>query len=54
MVVNIGDAMAQFSGGVIRSNLHSVTAPPGEQALFDRYSAAYFLRPEDDVVMKTF
>ena len=51
-VVNMGDAMVEFSGGIVRSNLHRVWYAPGEQALVDRYSIAYFTRPEDDVLMK--
>lgn len=52
IVVNMGDAMPVFSGGRIRSNLHRVTAAPGEQGSVVRYSVAYFMRPEDDVLMK--
>lgn len=51
-VVNMGDAMVHFTGGVVRSNLHRVTYAPGKQALMDRYSIAYFSRPEDDVVLE--
>lgn len=52
VVVNIGDALVSFTNGVLRSNLHRVTAPPGKQGLFERYSAAYFMRPEEDVLMQ--
>jgi isopenicillin N synthase-like dioxygenase len=52
VIVNIGDAMVMFSGGRLRSNLHRVTAVPGEQGRVERYSAAYFMRPEDDVLMQ--
>ena len=51
-MVNMGDAMVKFSDGIVRSNLHRVAYAPGEQAMCDRYSLAYFTRPEDDVVMK--
>ncbi len=51
-VVNMGDAMVHFSEGVVRSNLHRVAYAPGEQALMDRYSIAYFARPEDEVVLE--
>ena len=44
--------MVEFSEGVVRSNLHGVGHAPGEQALMDRYSIAYFARPEDEVVME--
>jgi isopenicillin N synthase-like dioxygenase len=51
VIVNIGDALVSFTNGVLRSNLHSVTTPPGLQASLERYSIVYFLRPEDDVLM---
>ena len=30
-----------------------MVSPPGEQAKEDRYSLMYFLRPEDDVVLRS-
>ncbi|KZT31627.1 Clavaminate synthase-like protein [Sistotremastrum suecicum HHB10207 ss-3] len=30
-VCNIGDALKMISGGILRSNIHRVVAPPGEQ-----------------------
>ena len=51
-IVNLGDAMVRFTGGLLRSNIHRVVAPPGEQAGETRYSLVYFARPEDDVVLK--
>ncbi|SMQ48830.1 unnamed protein product [Zymoseptoria tritici ST99CH_3D7] len=51
-VVNLGDAMVKFSGGVLRSNIHRVVNPPGEQARSTRYSLVYFSRPEDDVLLQ--
>jgi isopenicillin N synthase-like dioxygenase len=51
-VVNVGDALVNFTNGVVRSNLHRVTTPPGTQALLERYSVAYFMRPEDEVSMR--
>jgi isopenicillin N synthase-like dioxygenase len=53
VVVNMGDAMVKFSGGRLRSNLHRVTAIPGEQGMVERYSVAYFMRPEDNVLMQS-
>ena len=44
--------MVHLSGGVIRSNLHRLANAPGEQAVIDRYSIAYFARLEDDVVLE--
>ncbi|KAL1983801.1 hypothetical protein VTN96DRAFT_9887 [Rasamsonia emersonii] len=51
-IVNLGDAMVKFSAGILRSNLHRVVTPPGEQAKHTRYSLVYFSRPEHEVVMK--
>lgn len=51
-IVNLGDAMVKFTRGVLRSNVHRVVNPPGEQAGEVRYSLVYFARPEDDVVLK--
>jgi len=51
-IVNLGDAMVKFTGGVLRSNLHRVVAPPGDQWKFGRQSLVYFLRPENDVVLR--
>jgi isopenicillin N synthase-like dioxygenase len=51
-VVNIGDAMVKFTNGLLRSNLHRIVSPPGEQANFTRYSLLYFCRPDDDVVLR--
>lgn len=51
LIVNIGDAMVQWTGGVLRSNVHRVTYPPREQAAHDRYSVAYLIRASSDSKM---
>lgn len=51
-IVNLGDAMVKFTNGLLRSNIHRVGVPPGEQAEVTRYSLVYFNRPEDEVVLK--
>lgn len=51
-IVNLGDALVKLSGGLLRSNIHRVVAPPGEQSASTRYSLVYFMRPGDDVPMK--
>ena len=51
-VVNLGDALVKFTAGVLRSNLHRVVDPPGEQRGRTRMSLVYFARPEDEVVLK--
>lgn len=51
-IVNLGDAMVKFTTGILRSNIHRVANPPGEQQNETRYSLVYFNRPLDDVVLK--
>lgn len=51
-IVNLGDAMVKFTNGLLRSNIHRVVSPPGEQAKETRYSLVYFSRPEDEVLLK--
>ncbi|KAL0954197.1 hypothetical protein HGRIS_005325 [Hohenbuehelia grisea] len=51
-ICNLGDAMAIFSGGILRSNIHRVLPPPGAQRNFDRWSLVFFTRPGDSVVLK--
>ncbi|KIW63865.1 hypothetical protein PV04_08837 [Phialophora macrospora] len=51
-IINLGDAMVKFTNGLLRSNIHRVVAPPGEQANYTRYSLVYFNRPENDVKLK--
>ncbi|KAF4542678.1 Oxoglutarate iron-dependent oxygenase [Lasiodiplodia theobromae] len=51
-IVNLGDALVKMTSGILRSNIHRVAPPPGEQAECTRYSLVYFARPEDDVVLR--
>jgi len=51
-IINLGDAMAKFTNGLLRSNIHRVVSPPGQQADSTRYSLVYFSRPENEVLMK--
>jgi isopenicillin N synthase-like dioxygenase len=51
-VVNLGDALVYLSAGVLRSALHRVVTPPGDQAQTTKYSVVYFCRPEDTVPMR--
>ncbi|KIP07528.1 hypothetical protein PHLGIDRAFT_105488 [Phlebiopsis gigantea 11061_1 CR5-6] len=51
-VCNVGDALALFSGGVLRSNIHRVVPPPKEQAAFERWSLVFFTRPANDVELR--
>ncbi|KAJ6466028.1 hypothetical protein C8R47DRAFT_42715 [Mycena vitilis] len=51
-ICNVGDALALFSGGILRSNMHRVVPPPGTQAQFERWSLVYFTRPGNDVQLR--
>jgi len=51
-ICNIGDALSLFSGGILRSNLHRVVPPPGEQGKFERWSLVFFTRPGNSVLLR--
>ncbi|TBU56852.1 Clavaminate synthase-like protein [Dichomitus squalens] len=51
-ICNIGDALTIFSGGLLKSNLHRVVPPPGEQAYHTRWSVVYFTRPGNSVQLR--
>ncbi|KAF6218658.1 hypothetical protein HO133_006009 [Letharia lupina] len=51
-IINIGDALVEWSGGILRSNMHRVTYAPGAQADFPRHSIAYLVRGNKSVSMK--
>lgn len=51
-IVNLGDAVVKWTGGVLCSGRHRVVPAPGEQGRLDRYSVVYFVRPEDEAVLK--
>lgn len=52
VIIQIGDVLVEWTGGVLRSNLHRVIDPPGKQVQATRQSIAYFVRPADDGSMK--
>ena len=52
LIVNLGDAMVQWTGGLLRSNVHRINYAPGEQRSVDRYSIALLVRPERDASMR--
>ncbi|KAI4603857.1 hypothetical protein KJ359_003679 [Pestalotiopsis sp. 9143b] len=52
LIVNLGDAMVQWTGGLLWSNVHRISAPPGEQRFSDRYSLALLVRPEREASMR--
>lgn len=43
-LINLGDAMARWSGGVVRSSMHRVVTAPGEQKRVERFSVAHLVR----------
>lgn len=52
LIVNLGDAMVQWTGGILRSNVHRIRYPPGQQRHVDRYSLAILFRPEREASMR--
>jgi len=49
--VNVGDCLSLFVGKMFLSCRHRVSAIP-RQAMMERYSFAYFMRPDDGTLMK--
>ncbi|CAK44996.1 uncharacterized protein An06g00890 [Aspergillus niger] len=43
-VVNVGDTLVEWTGGLLRSSLHRVVTAPGDQAMVQRHSVAYLVR----------
>jgi isopenicillin N synthase-like dioxygenase len=52
VIINLGDALVEWTGDILRSNEHRVIAPPGKQADYARFSIVYLVRPERKVSMK--
>ncbi|KAI1450485.1 hypothetical protein F5Y02DRAFT_368973 [Annulohypoxylon stygium] len=52
LIVNMGDAMVQWTGGKLRSNMHRVRHAPGDQRFVDKYSVVYLVRPERNASMR--
>ncbi|KIJ46868.1 hypothetical protein M422DRAFT_164750 [Sphaerobolus stellatus SS14] len=50
-ICNVGDALHILSGGILRSNIHRVLAPPGAQSHYERSSVVFFLRPGNSVIL---
>lgn len=53
VAVNVADILEFLSNGWIKSGIHRVIAPPGDQACMDRLGLLYFVRPSDDLPLKT-
>ncbi|KAI0892065.1 putative oxidoreductase [Annulohypoxylon nitens] len=52
-IINLGDAAVRFTNGVVCSGRHRVIPSPGAQGPWPRYSIVYFVRPEDQCLMKS-
>lgn len=50
-IVNIGDCLSLLTNKTFRSCRHRVKALPG-QAMKERYSFAYFMRPDENALMR--
>ncbi|WPG99778.1 putative oxoglutarate/iron-dependent dioxygenase, non-hem dioxygenase domain-containing protein [Acrodontium crateriforme] len=50
ILVNIGDLLEDWTGGLLKSTVHRVIFPQGDAG--DRYSMAYFLHPLDDAALE--
>ncbi|KAL2811251.1 hypothetical protein BJX63DRAFT_444279 [Aspergillus granulosus] len=51
-LVNIGDTLVEWTGGLLRSSLHRVVTTPGEQVSVPRRSVAYLVRPANSASMR--
>ncbi|KAI1074299.1 Clavaminate synthase-like protein [Whalleya microplaca] len=53
LIVNLGDAMVQWTSGILRSNVHRIRYAPGQQRYVNRYSLALLVRPERNASMRS-
>ncbi|KAL9106452.1 MAG: hypothetical protein Q9227_008540 [Pyrenula ochraceoflavens] len=51
-LINLGDTMVEWTGGLLRSGLHRVVTAPGPQATATRQSLAYLVRPDQELTMQ--
>ncbi|KAK5633771.1 hypothetical protein RRF57_009486 [Xylaria bambusicola] len=51
-IINLGDAAMKFTNGVLCAGRHRVIPAPGPQGKYPRFSVVYFVRPEDQCIMK--
>ncbi|KAI6038494.1 hypothetical protein EDC04DRAFT_2868313 [Pisolithus marmoratus] len=51
-ICDIGDALAVFSGGILKSSIHRVVPPPGAQGEHERWSLVFFTRPNNTQVLR--
>lgn len=52
IICNVGDTLAFWSAGYLKSTTHRVVRPPEDQTHVDRLGLFYFVRPGDDVDIK--
>lgn len=50
ILVNIGDLLSYWTGGLLKSTVHRVIFPAGKQS--ERYSIAYFCHPLDEAELE--
>lgn len=53
ITVNIGDTLELVTRGFLSSSIHRVVAPPADQHHIDRLCLMYFVRPEDEMELKS-
>lgn len=53
ITVNIADALQFWTNGCLKSSVHRVIAPPADQAHIDRLGVMYFVRPGDQLDLRT-
>lgn len=53
ITVNIADSLSFLTNGYLKSSIHRVVAHPPDQAHLDRLGVLYFVRPEDNLELKT-
>ncbi|KAL4785446.1 hypothetical protein BJX76DRAFT_366983 [Aspergillus varians] len=51
ITINTCDALTALTGGLIKSSVHRVHAPPKDQSGIDRLGVLYFARPNNRVVL---
>ncbi|KAK5684642.1 hypothetical protein LTS12_029114, partial [Elasticomyces elasticus] len=51
ITINTCDALTALTGGLIKSSVHRVHAPPPDQAHVDRLGVLYFARPNNHIIL---
>ena len=49
LVVNVGDMLERYTNDVLKSTIHRVVNPEGEQLQTSRYSMPFFMHPKPQV-----